>query len=314
MVRTRLRRLSVGAVTMGTFALLVGFPGGFDAANPPAHAPSTGDSTLMAAVQGPGLELQASPDARRKSVLFEPRGRPAKRGPARAPQPEPESETDPGEQSRSNPVERTPTSPRSARSSRVPVPVSAMDRDHARRRDKVQSFADNQSISRGKPIEDEFGRTVGFVRYRSEIATDLPLRLSAIVDPDDGPAFAAIRNEVTGLGRRLPGGNPGFPRRLGGTGGVWRGALAGPAALRVPVSDLREALERGEIQLQMELEGQEQGQEQGQAQAQVGHGSRFRPGLNVVSGTSDASVPTWAPWCPALCFPGSAGVARPRGA
>ncbi len=52
--------------------------------------------------------------------------------------------------------------------------------------------------SRQTLITDAYGRPVGHTTYLAESETDLPLRLSAVVDPKEGDAFAVIENERTG--------------------------------------------------------------------------------------------------------------------
>lgn len=47
-------------------------------------------------------------------------------------------------------------------------------------------------------ITDAYGRPMGNTEYLAEAKTDLPLRLSAIVDPTGGDAFAVIEDEKTG--------------------------------------------------------------------------------------------------------------------
>lgn len=174
----------MGLIVACTFSLAVGLPGGSDAAGPPKSA-----AQGKHAIAPGGLELSPQKDskARHKSVFFGPRSKAQSKGKKRsADREQPSSEA---------PDAGPPTPPPVDPGASSPAPLS----DHARQRAQVRRFAKDRAIKAGKPIEDDFGRTVGFERYRSEIATDLPLRLSAIVDPNDGAAFAAIRNEKTGL-------------------------------------------------------------------------------------------------------------------
>lgn len=107
------------------------------------------------------------------------------------------------------PTPPTPTAPTVAEADDADgsPPVPPAEREELsplqRRRREVIEFAEKRRVQGrnglGSAIEDGFGRRVGHERFRGERETDLPLALSAVVDPQDGPPFATIRNERTGL-------------------------------------------------------------------------------------------------------------------
>jgi hypothetical protein len=81
----------------------------------------------------------------------------------------------------------------------------------------VEDMSRTATVPGSAPIEDEFGRLIGYKEYRGEKETKLPLRLSAIVNPqDDRAPFAIIEDKDTGVVASY------------GEGGVlWPGVLPG---------------------------------------------------------------------------------------